>query len=99
MTNVRILDLAGHEVDAKRAKQHLVNPTSVLIAADEKKLDPLYQRIYKKDTLVLYLPKSEQDPLTITVGQSSQNQGQRRAASDNPFAPQRSSQMLGLAFK
>jgi hypothetical protein len=60
---VKVYTAAGKEVEARDVPEKLKKQTTVLFAADGKKVDPFYLKIIKPDTLVIVGPPPSPAPV------------------------------------
>jgi hypothetical protein len=64
---VKVYTAAGKEVDAKEVPDKLKKPTIVLLALDDKKVDPFYLKLIKPDALVIVAPPPTPTPPPVPV--------------------------------
>lgn len=65
-SDYRVLDLRGSPVEKAELAERLRTPTAVLFSEERRRLDPIYQPLFKPDTLVVYLrPDRPRLPLQL----------------------------------
>ena len=59
---VQASDVGGKKIDPKKLPTLLARETPVLISSDGKPINPIYLKMFKKDTLVLTFPRPAAPP-------------------------------------
>lgn len=54
-SDYRVLDLQGQPLEKATLAERLRTPTAVLFSEERRRLNPIYQPVFKPDTLVVYL--------------------------------------------